>query len=70
MVVVYHYAFYLKLMRKEVWLHAVVQGRPGLYGVLAFFVLSGFLMAEIAPKYSAATFLVHRVIRIYPAYLG
>lgn len=70
MVVVYHQAFYLELMRKEPWLHAIVQGRPGLYGVLAFFVLSGFLMAEIAPKYSAATFLVHRVIRIYPAYLG
>lgn len=70
LVVLYHQAIYLELMRGEPWLHDIVQGRPGLYGVVAFFVLSGFLMAEIAPKYGAATFLVHRVIRIYPAYLG
>ena len=70
LVVLYHQAVYLERMRGEVWLHDIVQGLPGLYGVIAFFVLSGFLMAEIAPRYSAATFLVHRIIRIYPAYLG
>jgi len=37
--------------------------------VVAFFVISGYLMADISPKYSASTFLTHRVIRIYPAYL-
>ena len=70
LVVLYHQAIYLERMRGEAWLHDIVQGRPGLYGVIVFFVLSGFLMAEIAPKYSAATFLVHRIIRIYPAYWG
>ena len=70
LVVLYHQAVYLERMRGEAWLHDIVQGLPGLYGVIAFFVLSGFLMAEIAPKYSAATFLVHRIIRIYPAYWG
>ena len=70
LVVLYHQAIYLERMRGEAWLHDIVRGLPGLYGVIAFFVLSGFLMAEIAPKYSAATFLVHRIIRIYPAYWG
>ena len=70
LVVLYHQAIYIERMRGEVWLHDIVQGQPGLYGVIAFFVLSGFLMAEIAPRHSATTFLVHRIIRIYPAYWG
>lgn len=68
LVVLYHAAVYLERIRGENWLHDAVGGRPGLYGVVAFFVLSGLLMADIAPRYPAATFLTHRVLRIYPAY--
>ncbi len=37
-------------------------------GVPLFFAISGFLMAVLAERTSPALFLVHRVIRIYPAY--
>ncbi len=68
MVVFYHQTVYLARMHGAPTLHDVFGGRPGLYGVVAFFVLSGYLMADIAPKYRPATFIVHRVIRIYPTY--
>lgn len=68
MVVFYHQTVYLARMGGDTALHDLFGGRPGLYGVVAFFVLSGYLMADIAPKYRPATFIVHRVIRIYPTY--
>ena len=68
LVVFYHQTIYLARMAGNSGLHDLFGGRPGLYGVLAFFVLSGYLMADIAPKYVPATFIVHRVIRIYPTY--
>jgi exopolysaccharide production protein ExoZ len=68
LVVFYHETMYLGRMAGDPTLHDIFGGRPGLYGVIAFFVLSGFLMADIAPKYRPATFIVHRVIRIYPSY--
>jgi exopolysaccharide production protein ExoZ len=68
LVVFYHETMYLGRIGGDSTLHDIFGGRPGLYGVIAFFVLSGFLMADIAPKYRPATFIVHRVIRIYPTY--
>jgi len=68
LVVFYHQTVYFARMAGESRLHDVFGGRPGLIGVVAFFVLSGYLMADIAPKYRPATFLVHRIIRIYPTY--
>lgn len=42
------------------------------YGVDLFFVLSGLLMADIAARRwpGTRTFLAHRALRIYPAYLA
>lgn len=68
LVVFYHQTVYLQRMAGDSTLHEIVGGRPGLYGVVAFFVVSGFLMADIAPKYAPATFIAHRVIRIFPTY--
>lgn len=67
-VVFYHQTVYLSRIGGDPRLHDLFGVRPGLYGVVAFFVLSGYLMADIAPKYRPVTFIVHRVIRIYPTY--
>ena len=67
-VVYYHATVYLHLITGFKGYFDLVQGRPGVYGVTAFFVVSGYLMASIAPKYDAKTFLVHRILRIYPIY--
>lgn len=68
MVVFYHATIFLKNMKGDSFLHDIFGGSPGLYGVIAFFVVTGYLMADIAPKYPPGTFLMHRVLRIYPAY--
>lgn len=67
-VVYYHATVYLNLLTGFDGYFNWLKGRPGLYGVMAFFVVSGYLMASIAPKYNARTFLTHRVLRIYPLY--
>jgi len=56
-------------MKNNSTLVDIFGGFPGLLGVAAFFVISGYLMADIAPKHTAVAFLTHRVVRIYPAYL-
>ncbi len=67
-VVFYHAIVYLERMYSLPMLHGIFGGRPGTYGVVAFFVVSGYLMATIAPKYTPSTFLAHRITRIYPIY--
>ena len=69
LVVFYHGTVYVSRMFGDTALFDTFGGYPGSLGVVAFFVISGYLMADISPKYSASTFLTHRVIRIYPAYL-
>lgn len=68
LVVFYHGTIYLQRMKGEPHLHDVFGGSPGLYGVIAFFVVTGYLMTDLAPKYRPSTFLLHRVTRIYPTY--
>jgi exopolysaccharide production protein ExoZ len=68
MVVFYHVTIYLKRMKGDASLHDIFGGSPGLYGVIAFFIVTGYLMADIAPKYRPSTFLMHRLLRIYPTY--
>lgn len=41
----------------------------GWFGVQLFFLLSGYLIIQSADKYSLKTYTLHRVLRIYPAYL-
>ncbi len=66
--VVYHAAVYLERVRGHGELHAFAGGRLGVYGVVTFFVISGYLMADLVTRYASVTFLVHRLIRIYPIY--
>lgn len=41
----------------------------GWMGVQIFFVISGYLIIQSALRYSAADYIRHRVLRIYPAYI-
>lgn len=41
----------------------------GQYGVALFFAISGFLMAQLVRSTDPRTFLLHRVLRIYPIFL-
>ena len=41
----------------------------GWLGVQIFFVISGYLIIQSALRYSGWNYLIHRVLRIYPAYL-
>lgn len=68
-VVVYHAGVYLERFTGDARFVAIFDGRLGFLGVAIFFALSGYLMAEILPRTDAATFLVHRIVRIYPVLL-
>ncbi len=73
-VVAFHASFYIHLYRQDSSFFATFGLSPygglllGRSGVALFFVISGYLMAKIAPKALGATFLAHRVARIYPIY--
>ncbi len=41
----------------------------GVFGVQLFFLLSGYLIIQSAKKYPLKTYLIHRICRIFPAYL-
>jgi len=41
----------------------------GWFGVQLFFLLSGYLIVQSAEKYQLQTYFIHRVLRIFPAYL-
>lgn len=41
----------------------------GWFGVQLFFLLSGYLIIQSADKYSFKSYIIHRLLRIFPAYL-
>jgi peptidoglycan/LPS O-acetylase OafA/YrhL len=67
-VLLYHASYYLASLRAEPTMLALFGDRFGNFGVSLFFAISGYLMAALAERASPATFLVHRIIRIYPIY--
>lgn len=67
MVVLYHAAVYLTMMKKGAHVGFVPMWFGGV-GVTLFFALSGNLMAMLMMRSDAPTFLMHRVVRIYPIY--
>jgi len=67
-VMVYHAAHFTAQKTGAAWLEMVFSGKLGFYGVLVFFVLSGFLMEAAVRRYDAKTFLLHRFARLYPTY--
>jgi exopolysaccharide production protein ExoZ len=66
-VVLCHASYYLMAARGDSWLGNTF-GRAGLFGVMLFFAISGYLMAQIAPGATSLRFMAHRLIRIYPPY--
>ena len=40
-----------------------------LFGVQLFFILSGYLISSSANKFTLSTYAIHRVLRVFPAYL-
>ena len=67
-VLVYHAAHFTALRASAPWLEELFISRFGFYGVLVFFVLSGFLMESAIRRYDAKTFALHRFARLYPTY--
>lgn len=68
MVVVYHAAHFTALKTNTPWLGELFGPRLGFYGVLMFFVLSGYLMQGAVQRYKAGKFLLHRLVRLFPTY--
>jgi exopolysaccharide production protein ExoZ len=66
-VVLCHASYYLMAARGDSWLWLTF-GRGGLFGVMLFFAISGYLMAQLAPGATSLRFMAHRLIRIYPPY--
>lgn len=67
-VVVYHAAHFTAVRLNAPWLESIFNGNFGYYGVLVFFVLSGFLMESAVRRYSAGKFLLHRFMRLFPTF--
>jgi exopolysaccharide production protein ExoZ len=66
-VVLCHASYYLMAARGDSWLWNIF-ARAGLFGVMLFFAISGYLMAKLAPSATSLRFMAHRLIRIYPPY--
>ncbi|SFS07897.1 Peptidoglycan/LPS O-acetylase OafA/YrhL, contains acyltransferase and SGNH-hydrolase domains [Dyella sp. OK004] len=66
-VVLCHASYYVMQSRGDdaMW---QIFARAGTFGVVLFFAISGFLMAELATNTPPLKFLAHRLIRIYPIY--
>ena len=68
-VVLSHSGRMLWTQRDEAAFHVAFNDHLGTFGVVIFFAVSGFLMSRLARSTDAGTFLVHRIVRIYPAFL-
>jgi peptidoglycan/LPS O-acetylase OafA/YrhL len=67
-VLLYHASLFVGQATGDNYLASIFNGRFGVFGVALFFAISGYLMAELAQRTDAATFLAHRVIRLYPIF--
>jgi peptidoglycan/LPS O-acetylase OafA/YrhL len=68
-VLFYHSAAYVEKLHGETQLAKVFSGIWGAYGVAVFFVLSGYLMAQLSLRDDPRRFLLNRILRIYPLML-
>ncbi|HSE12695.1 MAG TPA: acyltransferase, partial [Rudaea sp.] len=68
-VVIYHAAHFTDIRSGgAVRVEQIFGARLGSYGVLVFFVLSGYLMEAAVRRYDPRTFLLHRFVRLYPTF--
>jgi exopolysaccharide production protein ExoZ len=68
-VVMYHGAEYLHQLRGDARYAEILSSFLGVYGVAAFFVLSGYLMSRLSLRGDGHRFLIDRALRIYPLML-
>jgi exopolysaccharide production protein ExoZ len=66
-VVLCHASYYVREYRNDPRMWDIFD-RAGAFGVVLFFAISGYLMAQLAQSTSGLRFMVHRLIRIYPVY--
>jgi exopolysaccharide production protein ExoZ len=66
-VVLCHASYYVREYRDDPRMWDIFD-RAGAFGVVLFFAISGYLMAQLAQSTSGLRFMVHRLIRIYPIY--
>jgi exopolysaccharide production protein ExoZ len=67
-VMLYHASYYLNAIDGKSFFLRIFGSGFGNLGVTLFFAISGYLMATLAQRSPPSTFLVHRLIRIYPIY--
>jgi exopolysaccharide production protein ExoZ len=67
-VVLYHSQHYLQVFVGPSVVANVFNDNWGFYGVVIFFAISGFLMGGLVHRDDAWTFILHRIVRIYPPY--
>ena len=67
-VAVFHVGYYANEVFKDGFLLGI-SSRLGVYGVTAFFCISGYLMAGLCREQKPGPFILHRIFRIYPTYL-
>ena len=70
LVMIYHTATYQDLRLHDGRLRLVFGDWCGFFGVALFFAISGYLMSIAVRVQKPGLFLVHRIIRIYPAYIA
>jgi exopolysaccharide production protein ExoZ len=68
-VLVYHAAHYVEKIQGGKQLATIFGDFWGAYGVAIFFVLSGYLMAQLSLRDDPRRFLLNRILRIYPMML-
>jgi len=70
LVVVAHACFRLGILKQEGWVQDMLS-QTGHFGVIGFFVLSGFIMQNVyaGREWNIKSFTVNRIARIYPIYL-
>lgn len=69
-VLVHHAAHYAQSLRGADRPLASLDAMMGPWGVAVFFAISGFLMAGLVVRDPPLVFLAHRIVRIFPTYLG
>jgi exopolysaccharide production protein ExoZ len=69
-VLLYHAALFTAERTSTVSITNFVGPSFGFYGVVTFFVLSGFLMEESIRRYPTKVFAAHRLLRLFPTYLA
>ncbi|MBZ9656087.1 acyltransferase family protein [Phyllobacterium lublinensis] len=68
-VAIYHSQVYLNMfVGPSAYASLFSSKQLGFHGVIIFFAISGFLMADFVQRTDPWSFILHRIVRIYPPY--